>query len=192
MTSKELKRMSRGELLQMLLSQVEENERLQKQLEDIRTQLKDRRIVCENAGSIAEAALKINGVFEAAQQAAQQYLDNVQLLKDEQDQLCRKLEEEAREKADRILIDADEYKTNTVKEADEYRVNTVKEADEYKANMVREADEYKANTIKEADAYKEKVTTEADAYWSRVQDTVDNLLKEHQNLTTLLQSAGRK
>lgn len=39
-----------------------------------------RRIELEHAGSIAEAALKLNGVFEAAQKAADQYLYNIQLL----------------------------------------------------------------------------------------------------------------
>lgn len=36
-----------------------------------------REIELEEAGSIAEAALRLNGVFEAAQQAAEQYLMNV-------------------------------------------------------------------------------------------------------------------
>ena len=36
-----------------------------------------RQIDLEEAGSIAEAALKLNGIFEAAQKAAEQYLINV-------------------------------------------------------------------------------------------------------------------
>ncbi|MCI9217549.1 hypothetical protein AALA78_11925 [Lachnospiraceae bacterium 42-17] len=39
-----------------------------------------REIELEEAGSIAEAALRINGVFEAAQRAAEQYLMNVKRL----------------------------------------------------------------------------------------------------------------
>lgn len=39
-----------------------------------------REIELEEAGSIAEAALRINGVFEAAQRAAEQYLMNVKKL----------------------------------------------------------------------------------------------------------------
>ena len=31
----------------------------------------------ENSGSIAEAALKLSGIFEAAQAAADQYLENI-------------------------------------------------------------------------------------------------------------------
>jgi hypothetical protein len=40
-------------------------------------QLASRRIEVENAGSIAEASLRLNGVFQAAQEAADQYLENV-------------------------------------------------------------------------------------------------------------------
>ncbi len=170
MTSKELKRMSRSELLQMLLSQVEENERLKGQLEEVTAQLEDRRITCENAGSIAEAALKINGVFEAAEQAAKQYLDSIYLLETDQDELLRKLEGEAREKADRMLADANSYKETTMKEADDYKAAAIAEADEYKA----------------------KVTAEADAYWTKVQNMVNNLMDEHQSLNALLQTTTRK
>ena len=46
-------------------------------------QLKDRRILLGQAGSIAEAALRLNGVFEAAEAAAQQYLENVRRLAEE-------------------------------------------------------------------------------------------------------------
>lgn len=77
MTDKELRRMSRGELLEMLIAQMEENERLKQSLEQVRAELRDRRITIDRAGSLAEAALALNGVFEAADEAARQYLENV-------------------------------------------------------------------------------------------------------------------
>lgn len=88
MTDKELRKLKRSELLQMLIVQIEENERLKHLLEEQRHQLEDRQIAIEQAGSIAEAALMLNGVFEAAQSAAQQYLENVQRLSAEQDCIC--------------------------------------------------------------------------------------------------------
>jgi hypothetical protein len=39
--------------------------------------LAERKIVIEKSGSIAEAALKLNGIFEAAQRAADQYLYSI-------------------------------------------------------------------------------------------------------------------
>ena len=79
MTEKELRRLSRMDLLEMLLEQSREVERLQKELETVKNQLSDRRIMEQAAGSIAEASLKLNKVFEAAQQAADQYLENIRI-----------------------------------------------------------------------------------------------------------------
>lgn len=77
MTDKELRRLSRSELLEMLLAQMEENERLKKSLKEAQAALAERRIGIEKSGTLAEAALKLNGVFEAADRAAQQYLENI-------------------------------------------------------------------------------------------------------------------
>ena len=77
MTDKELRRLSRRELLQMLLEQTSEVERLQAELDKTRAELNDRAIMLESCGNIAEASLKINHVFEAAQQAAEQFLYNL-------------------------------------------------------------------------------------------------------------------
>ena len=80
MTDKELRRLSRSELLEMLIAQTEENRQLKIRLERAEAQLRDRRIAVEKAGSLAEAALQLNRVFEAADKAAQQYLENVRLM----------------------------------------------------------------------------------------------------------------
>lgn len=77
MTDRELKKLSRAELLELLLQETQENERLRKQLDKAQTLMESKIIKIENAGSIAEAALALNGVFEAAQKAADQYLENV-------------------------------------------------------------------------------------------------------------------
>ena len=77
MTNKELRKMTRSELLELLIVQMEENEILQTKLNAANDELENRRLAVVNAGSLAEAALQINGVFEAAEAAAEQYLDNV-------------------------------------------------------------------------------------------------------------------
>lgn len=79
MTEKELKRLNRRELLEMLIFQIKKNDRLQKRLDEALEELENRRIAIEESGTLAEAALKVNGVFEAAQKAADQYLDNIRL-----------------------------------------------------------------------------------------------------------------
>ena len=83
MTDKELRRLSRSELLEMLLSLTEENEKLKIKLEQAEDQLRDRRILIDKAGSIAEAALQLNNIFEDADRAVQQYLENVRRMTEE-------------------------------------------------------------------------------------------------------------
>lgn len=80
MTDKELKRMSRRDLLELLVFQMEENEKLRKELDAANELLKERDIMISESGSIAEAAMKINGVFQAAERAALQYMHNVRRL----------------------------------------------------------------------------------------------------------------
>ena len=82
MTDKELKKLKRIELLEMLIEQSKENEELKRQLEEANKKLESREIMLKQSGSIAEAALKLNGVFEAAEKAAKQYLENVKRISD--------------------------------------------------------------------------------------------------------------
>ena len=78
MTEKELRRLSRAELLEMLLTQTEENRQLKRELKEARDALANRQIAIEESGTMAEAALRLNGVFEAADRAVQQYLENME------------------------------------------------------------------------------------------------------------------
>ena len=80
MTDKELKRIGRAELLELLLAQSEENEALQTRIEELEQELRNREIIIANAGTIADAAFQLNGVFDAAGAAAVQYLENIKRL----------------------------------------------------------------------------------------------------------------
>lgn len=77
MTDRELRKLNRRELLELLIEQEQEVERLQAALQVAEKRTQSREIKLDKAGSIAEAALMLNGVFEAAQAAADQYLDNI-------------------------------------------------------------------------------------------------------------------
>lgn len=91
MTDKELKRLSRSELLELLLIQTREREQLEQRLAEAEQKLADRQIRLEKAGDIAHAALEINGVMEAAQAAARQYLESVERLEKETRQRCEQM-----------------------------------------------------------------------------------------------------
>ena len=83
MTDRELKTLSRRALLEMLLELTKENDRLREELTQAQSRLESRDILLRNAGSVAEAALHLNGVFQAAQEAADQYLENVRRIAQE-------------------------------------------------------------------------------------------------------------
>ncbi len=77
MTDKELKKLTRLQLLELLVEQGKELDRQRTRAERAEKKLRERNVLLGEAGSIAEAALRIQGVFEAAQEAADQYLDSV-------------------------------------------------------------------------------------------------------------------
>ena len=120
MTDKELKHLSRGELLQMLVDQIEENNELKEKLANAQKALESRQITAEKVGSMAEASLALNGVFEAADAAAQQYLENIKNLSDRQEDICREVQAKAEEKVIKIIREAEEYKRKSYAEADKY------------------------------------------------------------------------
>ena len=77
----------KDELIEKLKSRLDEKDaRITKMREIMRAWRANRQIELEEAGSIAEAALKFNKVFEAAQKAADQYIYNLR-------QRCEKKDE---------------------------------------------------------------------------------------------------
>jgi len=91
MTEKELRKLSRAELLELLLAQTEEVERLRQNLEKAEKLLADRYLRVEFAGNLAEAVLAVNGVMEAAQKAADQYLLNIAQMEEQTRKYCDQL-----------------------------------------------------------------------------------------------------
>ena len=77
MKEKALTKWKRSELLELLLAQSQEIDDLRAQVAALQAELARREIILSEAGSIAEAALRLNQVFEQAQAAADQYLENV-------------------------------------------------------------------------------------------------------------------
>lgn len=77
MTDKEFKRLSRVDLIDIIYELQRQKEAAEAQADQLRQRLEEKEIRIAKAGSIAEAALQINGIFEAAQAAADQYLASV-------------------------------------------------------------------------------------------------------------------
>ena len=99
LTEKELQKLNRYQLLEMLIVQTERADMLQKKLDTAESQLNGMEIQLSSLGSIAEASLQLSGVFEAAQAAADRYLEAAKKQADE-------IENEAYKKAAQILAQA--------------------------------------------------------------------------------------
>lgn len=120
MMDKELKKLSRKDLLEMLIEQSKEVERLRAALAESEARANSREIGLQNAGSIAEAALSVSGVFEAAEAAAQQYLENIRRCSEGKEAIYNRIVGEAEAKAAAILEEAEKEKEQKQKEAFTY------------------------------------------------------------------------
>ena len=74
MTEKDLKKLNRYQLLELLIVQTERADKLQRKLEEAEHQLQEQELKISSLGSIAEASLQLRGVFRAAQDAADMYI----------------------------------------------------------------------------------------------------------------------
>lgn len=80
MSKADLHKLGKTELLQIIYEQEKQIASLKKEVEDLNKKINDRTIELEEAGSIAEASLRINKIFEEAQKAADEYLNSVKKL----------------------------------------------------------------------------------------------------------------
>lgn len=92
---KELGKMKRIELLELLLDVTKENEKLRIKNRKLAKRLASRAVVAKKAGSIAEASLKLSGIFKAAQNAADGYLVSLKRAEEDSENLVREAEAEA-------------------------------------------------------------------------------------------------
>ncbi|MBQ9325890.1 MAG: DNA repair protein [Clostridia bacterium] len=114
MTDRELRKLRREDLLEIMIEQQRQLEELQRQLAEAQEELNDRRIHIDASGSIAEAALRVTHIFEDAQKAADMYLDHVKERTAQQEKELDELERTSRTKMERLLDDAARQATGIV------------------------------------------------------------------------------
>lgn len=106
MTDKEFKRLNRSQLIEIIYRFQLKVEELTQENQSLKTALEDKRLRINQAGNIAEAALAVNNVMQAAQDAAQQYLDEIRSLYAEAGEACQNIRNNAITEAEAILVQA--------------------------------------------------------------------------------------
>lgn len=107
MTDKEIRHLGKTELLSILRDQETELEQLRGQILELQSKLKGQAIQMDKCGSIAEASLQVNQVFQAAQAAADQYLANVREKEAGAEEAARRMESEAQKRAEAQIRDTE-------------------------------------------------------------------------------------
>lgn len=105
MSSKELKKLNRRELVDVIYQLKKNEDALKERIAALEAELEDRRIHLSVAGSIADAATEITNIFSVAQSTADIYLREISSMKEETAKECEKMIEEAKKKVESIVAD---------------------------------------------------------------------------------------
>lgn len=84
MTDRELRKLSRRELLELLDKQSQENDRLRSELNRVQAELADRRIPLDEIGTMLQAAQRLGCILQEADDAAAPYLERIRRAKEQQ------------------------------------------------------------------------------------------------------------
>lgn len=168
MTDEELRKLKRADLLELLVAQGKENEALQEKLRQAEAALWDRQIQLDEAGNIAEAALRLSGVFQAAQQASDQYLESIRKKHEETESRCTQLEETSRARAEQLEQESKAQAERLVAEAEEKARALTAETEAKCRAMVAQAE------------------AETREFWDMVSQRLEHFYAEHAGLRELL------
>jgi len=117
MTDKEVRRLSRSELIEIIYQLQTRDEKLTEINRRLDEALCSKRIRMESAGNIAEAALALNDVFQSAQSAADQYLSEIQIIRENAEEERRRIILAAKEEAQQIIQKAREEASSIIADA---------------------------------------------------------------------------
>ena len=107
MVNKELRKMSRRELVDIIYQQKKNEQKLQDDIAFLKDALQEKRIRFSEAGSIAEAAASVTELFSAAQKTADLYLYEISCMKEDTEKECRAQLEETRNNVAKIISESE-------------------------------------------------------------------------------------
>lgn len=183
MTEKELKKLNRYQLLELIIIQSEQIQELQEQLQQAQAQIDAQDIRITEAGSIAEASLQLSGIFEAAQAAADIYLENVRRQTADADSI----RETARQEAARITAEAAQKAAQMTEDAESLLADAHVQAEEQlrrAQTTLEEAQKKSAQILEDAAAVCMEKERSINAYIASIQESFHN---QFQSLDQILQ-----
>ncbi len=161
MNTKEVKNLSRSDLLEMLIEQTEKADRMEKELEEAKRKVEDREIIISKAGTLAEAAMQMNEVWQAADKAAAQYLSNIMRMYEEQERKYMDLERDYAKRSEELM-----------------------------GETIRKCEEMEQQTKARCEEMTQKAEAESQAYWNAVYEKLEQYCSAHDSLKSLLRSKG--
>ena len=144
----------------------------------------------QEAGTIAEASFKLNGVFEAAEKAAQQYLENLKEMHDREQNLFSVKEKEVENRCAAMFKATQErcdyMKENTMKACEELEASVKTKCQVLEEEVkirCRQREEEAENKCAYLDA---KAKEAVDNRWNELSARLEDFYKAHQGIKELL------
>ncbi len=107
MINKELKRLTRRELVDIIYQMKKNEQQMQEEIAKLQTALEDKRIKIDQAGSVADAAASITSLLSAAQETADLYLSEINCMKDAAKKECERIINDAKNSAEKKLAEGE-------------------------------------------------------------------------------------
>ena len=123
MTDKEFKRLGRAQLIEIIYQLQLELDKVNEEKQALEKKLADKRLYLSNAGNIAEAALQINDCFRSAQNAAEQYLNEIKAIREETEAQRQQILAQAQTEAETMIAGAKKVQGNYDSTADTMKQN---------------------------------------------------------------------
>lgn len=120
MTDKEFKRLTRSQLIDIIYQFQLQIDKLTEQNQELERELADKRLRLSKVGNIADAALEINNCFRSAQNAAEQYLNEIKAIREETEAEQQRILAEAQAEAATIIADAKKTQGNNYSAIEEF------------------------------------------------------------------------
>ena len=190
LSSKELRKLKRTELLELMLMQSKEKDALKQEIEEknleirqLKKQLDTKKIDLQKAGTIAEASFQMNGVLESAEKAAQQYLENIQELHDKEKALYTEKKEEFENRCTAVM-QATIERCNFMKEEMESKCSEMWETTEKKCLEREKAAEERCTMLDQ------KAKDDVDRRWNDLSRRLEEFYASHEGMRELLAKTG--